>query len=79
MRPAGIAGVPPAPGVGACPSGEEAKTFELRTATSAAPLWQCQGNRDAARDVLAPVYERFAEGFDTRDLKGAKALLAQLG
>ena len=40
---------------------------------------QRQGKRDAARDFLAPVYAWFTEGFDTRDLKGAKALLAELG
>ena len=58
---------------------QEAKTFELRAATSLARLWQRQGKRDAARDLLAPVYEWFTEGFDTRDLKDAKALLAELG
>jgi predicted ATPase len=58
---------------------QEAKTFELRAATSLARLWQRQGQRDAARDLLAPVYEWFTEGFDTRDLKDAKALLAELG
>jgi predicted ATPase len=57
---------------------QEAKTFELRAATSLARLWQRQGKRDAARDLLAPVYEWFTEGFDTRDLKEAKALLAEL-
>jgi tetratricopeptide (TPR) repeat protein len=58
---------------------QEAKTFELRAATSLARLWQRQGKRDAARDLLAPLYAWFSEGFDTRDLKGAKALLAELG
>jgi class 3 adenylate cyclase/predicted ATPase len=57
---------------------QEAKTFELRAATSLARLWQRQGKRDAARDLLAPVYTWFTEGFDTRDLKGAKALLEEL-
>jgi class 3 adenylate cyclase/predicted ATPase len=57
---------------------QEVKTFELRAATSLARLWQRQGKRDAARDLLAPVYEWFTEGFDTRDLKEAKALLDQL-
>jgi hypothetical protein len=56
----------------------EAKTFELRAATSLARLWQRQGKRDAARDLLAPVYEWFTEGFDTRDLQDAKALLEEL-
>ncbi|MBI1814295.1 MAG: AAA family ATPase [Deltaproteobacteria bacterium] len=58
---------------------QEAKTFELRAATSLARLWQRQGRRAAARDLLAPVYEWFTEGFDTRDLKDAKALLEELG
>ncbi len=53
-------------------------TFELRAATSLARLWQRQGKRDAARDLLAPVYEWFTEGFDTRDLIDAKALLEEL-
>jgi predicted ATPase len=57
---------------------QEAKTFELRAATSLARLWQRQGKRDAARDLLAPVYAWFTEGFDTRDLKDANALLAEL-
>jgi predicted ATPase len=55
--------------------GQEAKTFELRAATSLARLWQRQGKRDAARDLLAPLYAWFTEGFDTRDLIEAKALL----
>ncbi len=50
---------------------------ELRAATSLARLWQRQGKRDAARDLLAPVYEWFTEGFDTRDLIDAKALLEE--
>src|SRR5439155_24909285 len=54
---------------------QEAKSFELRAATSLARLWQRQGKRDAARALLAPVYAWFTEGFDTRDLKDAKALL----
>ena len=57
---------------------QEAKTFELRAATSLARLWQRQGKRDAARALLAPVYAWFTEGFDTRDLKDAKALLEEL-
>jgi predicted ATPase len=57
---------------------QQAKSFELRAATSLARLWQRQGKRDAARDLLAPVYEWFTEGFDTRDLVEAKALLAEL-
>jgi predicted ATPase len=47
----------------------------LRAATSLARLWGEQGKRTEARDLLAPVYGRFTEGFDTRDLKEAKALL----
>jgi predicted ATPase len=57
---------------------QEAKTFELRAATSLARLWQRQGKRDAARALLAPVYEWFTEGFETRDLKEAKILLDEL-
>jgi predicted ATPase len=57
---------------------QEAKTFELRAATSLARLWQRQGKRDVARALLAPLYACFTEGFDTRDLKDAQALLAKL-
>jgi class 3 adenylate cyclase/predicted ATPase len=57
---------------------QEAKMFELRAATSLARLWQRQGKRDAARTLLAPVYGWFTEGFGTRDLIEAKALLAEL-
>jgi predicted ATPase len=57
---------------------QEAKTFELRAATSLARLWQHQDKRDAARALLAPFYAWFTEGFATRDLKDAKALLEQL-
>jgi predicted ATPase len=57
---------------------QEAKTFELRAATSLARLWQRQGKRDAARALLAPLYAWFTEGFATRDLIDAKALLAKL-
>jgi predicted ATPase len=45
---------------------------------STARLWRDQGKRDAARELLAPVYGWFTEGFDTRDLKEAKALLDEL-
>jgi len=58
---------------------QEAKTFELRAATSLARLWQRQGKRAAARALLAPLYAWFTEGFTTRDLIAAKALLAELG
>jgi predicted ATPase len=52
--------------------------LELRAATSLARLWQRQGKRDVARDLLAPVYGWFTEGFDTRDLIEAEALLKEL-
>jgi class 3 adenylate cyclase/predicted ATPase len=58
---------------------QEAKTFELRAATSLARLWQRQGKREAARALLAPLYAWFTEGFDTRDLMKAKELLEDLG
>jgi predicted ATPase len=54
---------------------QEAKSLELRTATSLARLWQRQGKRQEAHDLLAPIYNWFTEGFDTLDLKDAKALL----
>ena len=57
---------------------QEAKTFELRAATSLARLWRRQGKRDAAQALLAPLYAWFTEGFDTRDLKDAKTLLEEL-
>jgi predicted ATPase len=58
---------------------QQAKSWELRAAMSMARLWRDQGKRDAARDLLAPVYGWFTEGFDTLDLKQAKALLEELG
>jgi tetratricopeptide (TPR) repeat protein len=57
---------------------QRAKSLELRAATSLARLWAHQGNRAQARDLLAPVYGWFTEGFDTADLKDAKALLDEL-
>jgi predicted ATPase len=57
---------------------QQAKSWELRAAMSMARLWRDQGKRDAAHDLLAPVYGWFTEGFDTRDLKEAKALLKEL-
>ena len=54
---------------------QRAKSWELRAAMSMARLWRDQGKRDEARELLAPVYGWFTEGFDTRDLKEAKALL----
>jgi predicted ATPase len=55
-----------------------AKSLELRAAISLARLWRDQGRRARARDLLAPVYGWFTEGFDTSDLKQAKALLDEL-
>jgi predicted ATPase len=57
---------------------QQAKSWELRAAMSMARLWRDQNKRDAARDLLAPVYGWFTEGFDTLDLKEAKALLDEL-
>jgi class 3 adenylate cyclase/predicted ATPase/energy-coupling factor transporter ATP-binding protein EcfA2 len=57
---------------------QQAKSFELRTATSLARLWQSQGKRQEAHALLAPVYDWFTEGFDTADLQDAKALLEEL-
>ena len=57
---------------------QQARSFELRAATSLARLWRGQGRSDEARDLLAPVYGWFTEGFDTLDLKEAKALLDAL-
>jgi predicted ATPase len=57
---------------------QQGKSFELRTATSLARLWQQQGKRQEAHDLLAPVYHWFTEGFDTADLQDAKALLDEL-
>jgi predicted ATPase len=53
---------------------QEAKSLELRAAMSLARLWQQQGKRDEARELLAPIYGWFTEGFDTADLQQAKAL-----
>jgi len=57
---------------------QSSKLFELRAATRLARLWQNQGRKDEARELLAPVYDWFTEGFDTWDLKEAKALLDEL-
>ncbi len=54
---------------------QNALSFELRAAMNMAQLWSDRGKRNAARDLLIPVYARFSEGFDTIDLKQAKALL----
>jgi predicted ATPase len=58
--------------------GQQAKSWELRAAMRMARLWRDQGKRDEARDLLAPIYGWFTEGFDTLDLKKAKALLGEL-
>ena len=57
---------------------QQAKSWELRAAMSMARLWRDQGKPQQARELLAPVYGWFTEGFDTRDLKEAKALLKEL-
>jgi predicted ATPase len=57
---------------------QEAKSLELQAAMSLSRLWQQQGERDAARDLLAPIYCWFTEGFDTANLQEAKALLGEL-
>ncbi len=58
---------------------QKAKSWELRAATSMARLWRDQLKRQQARDLLAPIYGWFTEGFDTLDLKEAKTLLDELG
>jgi predicted ATPase len=57
---------------------QQARSWELRAAMSLARFWRDQGKRDEARALLAPVYGWFTEGFDTLDLKEAKALLEEL-
>jgi predicted ATPase len=57
---------------------QQAKSWELRTAMGLARLWRDQGKVRQARELLAPVYGWFTEGFDTRDLKEAKALMEGL-
>jgi predicted ATPase len=57
---------------------QQAKSWELRAATSMARLWRDQGKPQQARELLDPVYGWFTEGFDTLDLKQAKALLDEL-
>jgi predicted ATPase len=59
-------------------AGQQAKSLELRAATSLARLFRDEGKRDEARTLLAGVYGWFTEGFDTLDLKEAKALLGVL-
>ena len=57
---------------------QQAKSWELRAAISLSRLWQRQGKRTEAYDLLAPIYGWFTEGFDTPDLQEAKALLEAL-
>ena len=58
---------------------QQAKSWELRAAMSLSRLWQQQGKRAEAHELLAPIYGWFTEGFDTADLQEAKALLEELG
>lgn len=57
---------------------QQAKSLELRAAMSLARLWEEQGKKDEARQLLAGIYGWFTEGFDTKDLQEAKALLEEL-
>jgi predicted ATPase len=57
---------------------QQAKALELRAALSLSRLWQQQGKRAEAHELLAPIYGWFTEGFDTKDLQEAKALLEAL-
>jgi len=63
----------------AVPSRQQAKALELWAAMNLSRLWQRQGKRTAARELLASIYGWFTEEFDTADLQDAKALLAALG
>jgi predicted ATPase len=58
---------------------QQAKSLELRAVMSLSRLWQQQGKKAEARQLLAEIYSWFTEGFDTKDLQEAKALLAELG
>jgi len=58
---------------------QNARSLELRAAMSLARLWRDQGERDRPRELLAPIYNWFTEGFDTPDLKEARTLLTELG
>ena len=60
------------------PAKSKRKSLEVRAAMSMARLWREQGKRQQARELLAPVYGCFTEGFDTRDLQDAKKLLDEL-
>ena len=57
---------------------QQAKSWKLRAATSLARLWKQQGKQAEAKELLAPVYNWFTEGFDTKDLQETKALLEEL-
>ena len=57
---------------------QDARTWELRAATSLARLWLAQGKRDKARDLLAPIYNWFTEGLDTPILREARVTLEEL-
>ena len=57
---------------------QEAKSWELRASTRLARLWQSQGKTAETRELLAPIYGWFNEGFDTADLKEAKTLLDEI-
>ena len=58
--------------------GQQARSLELRASTDLARLWMNQGKCTEALDVLSSIYGRFTEGFETRDLKEAEALLTEL-
>jgi predicted ATPase len=78
QRPMAISSVPLAVAREQVARAQQAKSWELRAAMSLARLWRDQGKVKPARELLAPVYGWFTEGFDTRDLKEAKALLEEL-
>jgi predicted ATPase len=58
---------------------QQATSLELRAVMSLAQLWQQQGQHAEVRELLAPIYGWFTEGFDTADVQEAKALLEELG
>ena len=57
---------------------QQTKSFELRASVSLGRLWKSQGKKEEARDLLAEIYDWFTEGFDTADLREARALLEEL-
>jgi predicted ATPase len=61
-----------------CARRQEARSWELRSSTTLADLLAADGRRDAARDLLSPIYSWFTEGFETHDLKEARSLLDEL-